>query len=332
MNNNAFTEFLRRHTDADWAAVINELLPAVHPVDAAATQIWFKFWPYDLLAALERAADRPKLEKRLLLQGKFYLKDQIDDSHAFFYGHGYWPKVKQAVCEYAQTRDGGGKLADIIREVAKGVAAQVNDEESLLTGITAVGFMTLQHVGLAALQAAPGVVRKQHISVNSPAKILSQRDKEESQGLFGFLRTVDRQWTAVYDENKARAGFKVMDAEELASGAARDQSQNWREQDARCIEGPIPVECRSAACGTCWVGVLGGADKLSAVSALEGKRIKLFGYIDTAEPQPPIRLACMAQAGGAVSLVIPPWNGVFGKYLKKQEPQEEEIPVAESVA
>jgi ferredoxin len=123
-----------------------------------------------------------------------------------------------------------------------------------------------------------------------------------------------------------------MDAEELASGAARDQSQNWREQDARCIEGPIPVECRSAACGTCWVGVLGGADKLSAVSALEGKRIKLFGYIDTAEPQPPIRLACMAQAGGAVSLVIPPWNGVFGKYLKKQEPQEEEIPVAESVA
>jgi uncharacterized 2Fe-2S/4Fe-4S cluster protein (DUF4445 family) len=29
-----------------------------------------------------------------------------------------------------------------------------------------------------------------------------------------------------------------------------------------------------------------------------------------------IRLACQAQTHGAVSIVIPPWNGVFGKYLK----------------
>jgi len=28
-----------------------------------------------------------------------------------------------------------------------------------------------------------------------------------------------------------------------------------------------------------------------------------------------IRLACQAQAHGAVSIVIPPWNGQFGKYL-----------------
>jgi uncharacterized 2Fe-2S/4Fe-4S cluster protein (DUF4445 family) len=30
-----------------------------------------------------------------------------------------------------------------------------------------------------------------------------------------------------------------------------------------------------------------------------------------------IRLACQAQAQGAVSIVIPPWNGVFGKYLRR---------------
>jgi hypothetical protein len=30
-----------------------------------------------------------------------------------------------------------------------------------------------------------------------------------------------------------------------------------------------------------------------------------------------IRLACQAQTHGAVSIVIPPWNGVFGKYLKR---------------
>ena len=94
------------------------------------------------------------------------------------------------------------------------------------------------------------------------------------------------------------------------------QIRNWRELDPRRIEGPIPVECRSASCGTYWVGILGGAEKLTDVAAREGKKIKEFGYIDTAEAKPLIRLACQAQALGAVSIVIPPWNGVFGKYLK----------------
>ena len=66
--------------------------------------------------------------------------------------------------------------------------------------------------------------------------------------------------------------------------------------------------------------VLGGSSgrrrKISDVAVREGKKIKEFGYIDTAEPKPLIRLACQAQAMGAVSIVIPPWNGVFGKYLK----------------
>jgi uncharacterized 2Fe-2S/4Fe-4S cluster protein (DUF4445 family) len=44
--------------------------------------------------------------------------------------------------------------------------------------------------------------------------------------------------------------------------------------------------------------------------------MKEFGYITTDEPKPLIRLACQAQVSGAVSIVIPPWNGVFGKYLQ----------------
>src|SRR6266478_2769654 len=62
--------------------------------------------------------------------------------------------------------------------------------------------------------------------------------------------------------------------------------------------------------------LLGGAAKLADVGAREGKKIKEFGYIDTAEPKPLIRLACQAQAYGAISVVIPPWNGQFGKYLR----------------
>lgn len=55
---------------------------------------------------------------------------------------------------------------------------------------------------------------------------------------------------------------------------------------------------------------------MSDVGAREGTQIKKFGYIDTSDPKPLIRLACQAQARGAVSIVIPPWNGVFGKYLR----------------
>jgi ferredoxin len=119
-----------------------------------------------------------------------------------------------------------------------------------------------------------------------------------------------------YDENDDAAKYRMNHVQDLAWGAADDRSRNWREIDPRRVEGPIPVECRSASCGTCWVGVLGGSEKLSDVAAREGKKIKEFGYIDTSEPKPLIRLACQAQTHGAVSIVIPPWNGVFGKYLK----------------
>ena len=84
------------------------------------------------------------------------------------------------------------------------------------------------------------------------------------------------------------------------------------------------MQCRTAACGTCWVGVLAGSEKLSEVGALEWSKIKEFGYIDTEEPRPLIRLACQAQAYGNVTIVIPPWNGIFGKFVRAQQSASEE--------
>lgn len=43
--------------------------------------------------------------------------------------------------------------------------------------------------------------------------------------------------------------------------------------------------------------------------------MKVFGYTDTQEPNPLVRLACQARAFGAVSIVIPPWNGMFGGFV-----------------
>jgi ferredoxin len=177
--------------------------------------------------------------------------------------------------------------------------------------------MTVQQAGLEAFEKAPGkmLIDAGHAR-KSPEQVLRERAKDDSQGLLGFLRTVNKKWTVTYDENDNRATYRMNHVQDLAWGAAEDRSRNWREIDPRRVEGPIPVECRSASCGTCWVGVLGGAEKLSDVAAREGKKIKEFGYIDTSEPKPLIRLACQAQTHGAVSIVIPPWNGVFGKYLK----------------
>lgn len=321
-NETAFESFLNQQTDEAWAETVTSLLPSIHEVDRNATSIWFAFYPVSLWRTLEESTDAEALMKRLLMQGDFYLKDQVDSSHKFLYGHRYWPEVKRAVTEHAANfvNAPGAELASQIRTVATRAAKQLRVDESLLLGITAVAFMTVLQAGFDAFKSSPGAVHvDEKLSKKSPEQVLSERARDDSQGFWGFLKTVDKEWTVTYDETDRNARFRLISGEELASAAARDRSRDWRSLDARCIEGPIPVECRAASCGTCWVGVLGGAEKLSTVGRLEGRRIKEFGYINTDEPQPIIRLACMAQASGAVSIVIPPWNGQFGKYLKEKK-------------
>ena len=321
-----FETFLNQHDEEAWSATQVALLRSIHEVDRNATQIWFAFYPLPLLRALQQAADREKLAQQLLLQGTYELKDQVDSSHAFLYGHRFWPEVKKAVEQHADAFEQTSRvsLTDQILAVAGSVSKALKKDESLLVGITAVAFMTLQQAGLAAFKSAPVAIAidSKHAK-KSPDQILRDRAKEDSQGLLGFLRTVNKQYTVTHDENDDKAKYKLNEGQDLAWGAANDHARDWRAIDPRRMEGPIPVECRSASCGTCWVGVLGGADKLADVAAREGKKIKEFGYIDTAEPKPLIRLACQAQAQGAVSVVIPPWNGQFGKQLRalRQEAQ-----------
>lgn len=313
-----FDNFLAKHDEEAWSAALTTLLRSIHEVDQNATQIWFAFYPLALFQALNAADDPEKLRHVLLMQGTYDLKDQIDSSHTFLYGHRYWPEVKKAVEQHAREfNSSDASLPEQILGVAEKVAQQVKADRSLTVGITAVAFMTVQQAGFEAFEKAPGkmLIDARHAR-KSPEQVLRERAKDDSQGLLGFLRTVNKKWTITYDENDERATYRMNHVQDLAWGAAEDRSRNWREIDPRRVEGPIPVECRSASCGTCWVGVLGGAEKLSDVAAREGKKIKEFGYIDTSEPKPLIRLACQAQTHGAVSIVIPPWNGVFGKYLK----------------
>src|ERR1044071_9309877 len=91
-----FETFLNQLDEESWSAALTTLLRSIHEVDRNATQIWFSFYPLSLFQALEQAADPEKLSQQLLMQGNFHLKDQIDSSHTFLYGHRYWPEGKSA--------------------------------------------------------------------------------------------------------------------------------------------------------------------------------------------------------------------------------------------
>src|SRR6185369_10613293 len=153
-----FENFLKQHDEESWAAALSALLRSIHEVDRTATQIWFSFYPLSLFEALEQADDSETLAQRLLLQGKYYLKDQIDSSHTFLYGHRYWPEVKQAVEKHARAFSAADTrpLADQISAVAQQVAQQSKVDQSLVIGIAAVAFMTIRQAGLEAFAAAPG--------------------------------------------------------------------------------------------------------------------------------------------------------------------------------
>jgi len=183
-------------------------------------------------------------------------------------------------------------------------------------GMAAIGLMTLRQVGVAAFAAAPGrVTIDASAAAESPASILKARTRDNSQGVFGFLRGIRKQWTVTFNEHDSSAQFTAIQDQDLASAAQSDKRE-YRSKDPRCIpnEGPIPVECRAASCGTCWVGVLGGAAKLTPVEPHEATRMKVFGYTESVVgTRPIVRLACQARAEGAVSIVIPPWNGIIGR-------------------
>src|SRR5260221_2527942 len=90
-----FEKFLNQYDEEAWSATLATLLRSIHEVDRNATQIWFAFYPLSLLRALQQADGRDKLVQRLLLQGDYELRDQVDRSHKFLYGHRFWPRLRR---------------------------------------------------------------------------------------------------------------------------------------------------------------------------------------------------------------------------------------------
>jgi ferredoxin len=140
------------------------------------------------------------------------------------------------------------------------------------------------------------------------------RARRRSRGFLGFLGGgASRQSLVTYDEREPSAKFPLIHSQHLTTAAALD-GRDYRGRDARCSEGPIPVHCRSCSCGTCWIGILGGAENTSPMEAREREKLAECGVV-VEGAHPPMRLSCMTQAEGPVSIVIPPWNGLVGRVL-----------------
>jgi ferredoxin len=326
-----FQAFLKQHDSASWQRTLAALLPGIHEVDRAATQIWFHFFPLELADAIADAADLAQLATALRLEGNFRLADQVDSSHWFLYGHAFWPQVKGVIIERAESLAAPSslELAGVIRDVAADAVRRAADagrrpaDMSLLLGIAAVGVMTLQQVGLDAFRVddvkGPAKAGQYaHAHNKSPEQIVAARRKNDGQGLAGMFRGIRAQYTVTFDERRREARFTVINQQHLTTASAND-TRDYSKETRGTVEGPIPAQCRTASCGTCWVGILGGSDNLSAVDAHEKKRMKEFGYIDTPDSKPVIRLACQAIATGNVTIVIPPWNGFIGKRKGSRE-------------
>src|SRR6478672_3391162 len=172
--------YLNNFTETEWLSAVESLLPDIHPVDRNATQVWFRFFPLQLRRFVDKQPDEAELRRSLGLLGDYDLADQIDSSHRFLYGHRFWPVVKAAIEAEAEVfTDQKPDLAAEIRQVAQNIAEKVKVGESLVLGITAIGFMTLNQVGVEKFKAAVGEVEKPSgLMAKSPDFIVAERKKD----------------------------------------------------------------------------------------------------------------------------------------------------------
>jgi ferredoxin len=95
----------------------------------------------------------------------------------------------------------------------------------------------------------------------TPEKILSTRATGAKTGWLSKPKP-----RVIIDERSLEGWFPLIPAQHITTAAALDQKHH-HETNPRCTpgNGPIPVDCRSGTCGTCWIGIVGGSEKLSPV-------------------------------------------------------------------
>lgn len=282
--------------DPEWPSTLSRLLPEIPLEDREALPLWLSFYPL-LLTGLALDA---RLVAFYQLKGKWSLAGQEDTSHYFLDAHPWWNAAKKAPIS------AGPSLELTLRSVANGIDAPPRHRLTLACLL----LMTVRQTGTDFLN------RK------SEAGSAPRRAKLRSGGglLSSLLGRPQR-----HKVHFGESSFPILADQEITTAAGEDK-RPYHEIDERCYAGlgPIPVDCRSGSCGTCWVGILQGRERLDPIGDFERKRMEYFGYFDAGfaeagSTHPRLRLACQAKASGDIEIVIPPWNGVFGLTRRTKE-------------
>ena len=181
--------WLNSFTGDQWFQAADDLANDIHPVDRNAIRIWLRFYPLDLHRHLETSENQEEEMRKFAIQGQYELKNQIDSSHHFLYGHRYWKTVKETIeSQLGSSAAPGAGLPDTVRTLASQAAEKLKVDRSLLTGITIAGLMTVVQAGASDFRNAPGNIQKPTgIMAKSPNAIVAERAKADSQGILGFL-------------------------------------------------------------------------------------------------------------------------------------------------
>lgn len=316
--------FLGNIPEQSWLSAADELASEIHEADRDAIKIWLRFNSlglHDYLASGGAA-------ESVALQGTFGLRGRLRESMRFLYSSRYLNFVCDEIEAEATSFD-ADNIKTVVGRIAAAAARRARIDIGLAIPVTLAALMSVRQTGLAQTLEEARNAAQTSAKNQSADQVAGNRKRDDRQGPLGFLRTVNKRFTVTFDES-ARRSFPVMQNQEIASASQADKSRDWQAEDSRCWQGPVPIECVSASCGTCWIGVLGGREKLSEVSRRERRAMKVFGYNQPDDERPCIRLACQARAEGNVTITIPSWNAVFGKKIYGNVEELELEPVTTS--
>jgi len=145
---NKFEIFLNQFDEKAWLDAVAALLPEIHEVDRNAVQIWFRFYPLSLFRYLQNAENKEEAVQKFVLQGDYELKNQIDSSHKFLYGHRFWKETHAAIVHHAKNfHTENADLKTEARAITKTVAQSAKTTECLAVGIVLAGLMTIVQAG-----------------------------------------------------------------------------------------------------------------------------------------------------------------------------------------
>ncbi len=162
----------------------------------------------------------------------------MDASIEYFLGSRFWGGVKNAILHHAEsmTRSTGAGLEEQIRGIADKVAQDKSIELRFVLGITAVGVMIFQQIGIAAF--AEAAVRSYEIkNHHSPEQLIKLRQGRPAgwRALFGAKRH-----KITFDESQQEGSFQALEGQDLSMASNCDK-RDFRSQDHRRIAGPVPA-------------------------------------------------------------------------------------------